>query len=294
MGNFINPFTDVGFKKIFGQEITKDLLIDFLNGLLVNEKCITDITFLDKELLPEYMGDRGVIYDIYCTTENGEQLVVEMQNKQQTNFKERALFYLSHTIARQGERGIFWKFDLKAVYGVFFLNFSLPNGSHKLRTDVVLADRDTHETFSDKLRFIFIELPSFNKEESECDTDFERWIYVLKNMETLKRMPFKARKSVFEKLEKIVDIASLSKEERMKYDESIKVFRDQLVTISFAEEEGIKKGMEKGMKKGIEKGRKEGMKEKSLEIARNLKKLGIPVTTISQASGLSIDEIERI
>ncbi|MEY8686958.1 Rpn family recombination-promoting nuclease/putative transposase [Bacteroides sp. AN502(2024)] len=290
MGNFINPFTDVGFKKIFGQEITKDLLIDFLNGLLVNEKCITDITFLDKELLPEYMGDRGVIYDIYCTTENGEQLVVEMQNKQQTNFKERALFYLSHTIARQGERGIFWKFDLKAVYGVFFLNFSLPNGSHKLRTDVVLTDRDTHETFSDKLRFIFIELPSFNKEESECDTDFERWIYVLKNMETLKRMPFKARKSVFEKLEKIVDIASLSKEERMKYDESIKVFRDQLVTISFAKEEGKKEGLEEGIEKGIKK----GMKKKSLEIARNLKDLGVPVATISQASGLSIDEIERI
>ncbi|MEY8687628.1 Rpn family recombination-promoting nuclease/putative transposase [Bacteroides sp. AN502(2024)] len=294
MGNFINPFTDVGFKKIFGQEITKDLLIDFLNGLLVNEKCITDITFLDKELLPEYMGDRGVIYDIYCTTENGEQLVVEMQNKQQTNFKERALFYLSHTIARQGERGIFWKFDLKAVYGVFFLNFSLPNGSHKLRTDVVLTDRDTHETFSDKLRFIFIELPSFNKEESECDTDFERWIYVLKNMETLKRMPFKARKSVFEKLEKIVDIASLSKEERMKYDESIKVFRDQLVTISFAKEEGRKEGMEEGMKKGMKRGIEKGMKKKSQEIARNLKELGVPAATISQASGLSLDEIERI
>ena len=94
MGKFINPFTDVGFKKIFGQEITKDLLIDFLNGLLVNEKSITDITFLDKELLPEYMGDRGVIYDIYCTTESGEQFIVEMQNKHQTKFKERTIFYL--------------------------------------------------------------------------------------------------------------------------------------------------------------------------------------------------------
>lgn len=81
MGKFINPFTDVGFKKIFGQEVSKDLLIDFLNDLLVGEKSIKDITFLDKELLPEYMGDRGVIYDIYCTTENGEQFIVEMQNR---------------------------------------------------------------------------------------------------------------------------------------------------------------------------------------------------------------------
>ena len=78
MGKFINPFTDVGFKKIFGQEVSKDLLIDFLNDLLVGERSIKDITFLDKELLPEYMGDRGVIYDIYCTTEAGEHIIVEM------------------------------------------------------------------------------------------------------------------------------------------------------------------------------------------------------------------------
>lgn len=103
--------------------MTKDLLIDFLNDLLVDEKHIIDITFLDKEILPEYMGDRGVIYDIYCTTESGEQFIVEMQNKQHVHFRERALYYLSKTVARQGEKGAEWKFDLKAVYGVFFMNF---------------------------------------------------------------------------------------------------------------------------------------------------------------------------
>ena len=279
MGKFINPFTDVGFKKIFGQEVSKDLLIDFLNDLLVGERSIKDITFLDKELLPEYMGDRGVIYDIYCTTEAGEHIIVEMQNRQQTNFKERALFYLSHTITRQGEKGARWEFDLKAVYGVF-------------------SDRDTHEVFSDKLRFIFIELPSFNKEEEECETDFERWIYILKNMETLNRLPFKARKAVFEKLEKIVDIASLSKEERMKYDESIKVYRDNLATISFAENKGLKRGREEGLKEGIEKGlkegRKEGRKEGILSVARNLRSGGMSVEAIAAATGLSIEEIEQL
>ena len=175
MPRFINPFTDTGFKRIFGQEVSKDLLIDFLNDLLVNEKQIKDITFLDKELLPEFVGDRGVIYDIYCTTEAGEHFIVEMQNRQQANFRERALYYLSHTITRQGERGADWRFDLKAVYGVFFMNFRLEDIVHKLRTDVILADRNTNEQFSDKLRFIFIELPSFNKEEAECETDFERF-----------------------------------------------------------------------------------------------------------------------
>ena len=147
------------------------------------------------------------------------------------------------------------------------------------RTDVVLSDRDTHVPFSDKLRFVFLQLPCFKKEESECENDFERWIYVLKNMETLQRLPFKARKSVFEKLEQIVDIASLSKEERMKYDESIKVYRDQLATLDFAKQ------------KGRAECRAEGRVEGTLDVVRRMKAMSISVETISLCTGLSLDEI---
>lgn len=286
MSRFINPFTDVGFKRIFGQEVNKDLLIEFLNDLLKDEKEIKEIRFLDKELLPEFNGDRGVIYDIYCTTETGEHFIVEMQNKQQLNFKERALFYLSQAICRQGEKGMEWMFKLKAVYGVFFLNFALEKNPKKLRTDIVLADRDNHEQFTDKLRFIFIELPSFTKEESECETDFERWIYVLKNMETLDRLPFKARKAVFEKLEQIVDIAALSKEDRMKYDESIKVYRDNLAVQAYAVQEG--------MEKGREEGREEGHLEEKRSIAQKMKSQGLALDLIADCTGLSIEEIEEL
>lgn len=286
MAHFINPFTDIGFKKIFGQEVSKDLLIDFLNDLLKDEKNICDIRFLDKELSPEFMGDRGVIYDIHCITESGEQFIVEMQNRQQVNFRERALYYLSRTISHQGERGANWQFSLKAVYGVFFMNFLLDNMPHKLRTDVVLTDRDTHEQFSDKLRFIFLELPSFTKEEEECETDFERWIYVLKNMETLKRLPFKARKAVFEKLERIVDISSLSKEEREKYDESIKVYRDTLATMSYAEQ----KGRAEGRAEGREEGREEGI----LDVARKMKSSGLDIDTICRFTGLTHEKVQGL
>ena len=278
MARFINPFTDVGVKRIFGQAIHKELLIDFLNDLLVGEKRITDITFLDKELLPDFSGDRGVIYDIYCTNEDGEQFIVEMQNREQTFFRERALYYLSQAIARQGERGAEWKFNLKAVYG--------------------------------KLRFIFLQLPCFTKEEDECQTDFERWIYVLKNMETFQRLPFKARKSVFEKLEQIVDIASLSKEDRMKYDESIKVYRDHLAVLDFAKQEGLELGMrqgraegmakgiaegiEQGMAKGIEQGKNEGEMNERLKNARRMKTKGYPIDDIADITGLSTEEINSL
>lgn len=298
MAHFINPFTDVGFKKIFGQEVTKDLLIDFLNDLLVGEKKISDIRFLDKELLPEYLGDRGVIYDIQCTTESGEHIIVEMQNRQQVHFRDRALYYLSRAISHQGERGAEWQFNLKAVYGVFFMNFHLDGTPNKFRTDVVLTDKDTHEQFSDKLRLIFLELPSFTKEEEECNTDFERWIYILKNMETLNRLPFKARKAVFEKLEKIVDIAALSKEEREKYDASIKVYRDNLATMAYATEKGLAEGRAKGLAEGLAEGEAKGLAEGEAKgitnVARNMKEMGLDTASICKATGLTAEVVEQL
>lgn len=177
------------------------------------------------------------------------------------------------------------------------MNFCLDSGSHKLRTDIVLSDRETHEVFSDKLRFIFLELPSFTKEEQECETDFERWIYVLKNMDTLQRLPFKARKSVFEKLEKIVDIAALSKEDRMKYDESIKIYRDHLAVEAYAkerEERRMKEAWDGGLAKGLAEGRAEGEKEKQRQIALRMKGKGMSAEDIAELTGLSVAEVGEL
>ena len=302
MPKFINPFTDVGFKRIFGQEINKDLLIDFLNSLFAGEKHICDIRFLDKEIQGEAIEDRSCIYDIHCTDENGEQFIVEMQNRRQAFFRERAIYYLARAISRQGERGVDWQFNLKAVYGIFFMNFKEEGIEQKLRTDVWLDDRDTHKPFSDKLRFIFLQLPFFDKEENECNNDFERWIYVLKNMETLQRLPFKARNAVFQKLEEIVDIASLSKEDRMKYDESIKVYRDQLVTMEYERQKGKAEGFAEGkaegeatgFAKGKAEGREEGKEAERLRNARGMKAAGIAPDLIAQITGLPLETVEGL
>lgn len=213
-----------------------------------------------------------------------------MQNRSQVNFKNRALFYLSKAIVNQGETGADWRFDVKAIYGVFFMNFLLDGEKQKLRTDVILADRETGELFSDKLRQIFLALPLFDKEEDECETDFERWIYVLKNMETLDRMPFKARKAVFEKLEDIADVGALSKQERAVYDSSLKVYRDYLVTMDAAKLEGRAEGLAEGRAEGLA----EGEMKKQQEIARNMKSLGIPSDVIMQATGLTLEEVGQL
>lgn len=282
MGRFINPFTDFGFKFLFGREVEKELLIDFLNDLLVGEHVITDIQFLNSEQQPEVKTERGLIYDIYCVTDTGERIIVEMQNREQPYFKDRALFYLSRAITQQAKRGV-WNFQLDAVYGVFFMNFVMDKDMpSKIRTDIVLSDRDTGKLFSNKFRQIFIELPNFNKEEDECENDFERWIYILKHMDTLDRMPFKARKAVFERLEKLASKANMTQEERARYEEEWKVYNDYFNTLDFAEQKGVQKGLQKGLQKGKE------------ETARNLKELGVADDIIIKSTGLSKEEIEKL
>ncbi|WP_418893200.1 Rpn family recombination-promoting nuclease/putative transposase [Limibacterium fermenti] len=279
MARFIDPLYDTAFKLIFGQENSKELLLDFLNALLAGEKKIREIRFEDKERMPFYNGGRKGIYDIACLSEKGEHFIVEMQNVRQDYFCDRALYYLSQTIANQGEKGTEWEFALKAVYGVFFLNFPLRG---KLRTDGMIADRDTHEQISDKMRFIFIELPFFTKKESECKTNVEQWLYILRNMTTLEKIPFKDRNPVFEKLEQITDLASLSKEERRRYDADIRAYRDRLAQMNTAKREGQRKGQ------------KIGEKRARIEVARNMKANGMSSETIARVTGLSLTEIDGI
>ena len=165
----------------------------------------------------------------------------------------------------------------------FVMDKDIPS---KIRTDVVLSDRDTGKLFNSKFRQIFIELPNFNKEEDECENDFERWIYILKHMDTLDRMPFKARKAVFERLEKLASKANMTQEERMQYEEEWKVYNDYFNTLDFAEQKGMQMGMQKGLQKGIQEGIR--------ETARKLKELGVDNDIIIKSTGISKEEIEKL
>ena len=314
MARFINPFSDWGFKKIFGQEINKDLLIKFLNDLLDGEHHITDLVFKDKEQQPEAADMRGIIYDIYCSTDKGEHIIVEMQNRYQPFFTDRSIYYASRDIVNQGVKGtvgdthIKWDYRLAPVYTVCLLNYDV--GAHtptKFRTDIALMDMEDKTVFSDRLRFIYLMLPLFSKnEEDECENDFERWIYILKNMSTFERMPFQARNAVFKKLSEITDIAALSKDEREKYDESLKVMRDYHATLEGAALLGRREGHEKGLAEGLAEGRAKGLAEgraKGLtegraegraETAKMMLEDGEPISKIMRYTGLTEEEIEKL
>lgn len=285
MTRFVNPFTDKGFKIVFGQEISKPLLIEFLNDLLEGERLIEDISFMDKEILPEKFEGRTVIFDILCKEKNGAYFIVEMQNRMQDYFIDRGLYYLCRMISLQGEQGRRWKYELFPVYGIYFLNFTLPPIT-KFRTNVILADEETGTLFSGKMKQIYLSLPLFTLEENECETDFQRWIYLLKYMDILDRMPFKAQKAIFEKLLDVADLSRLDPHERAIYDENLKNYRDWSNTICSA--------VRRAEEKGLEKGKAEGVTEGIRQVAANLKKQGMPLETIQSCTGLPPEEIDRL
>ena len=288
MSKFINPFTDVGFKRIFGQEFSKPILLTFLNSLLVGERSIVDLKYLDKEKVGLSDGDRSLIYDILCKTDNGEYIIVEMQNKSQPFFKNRAIYYMSRSVVEQGEQGSEWEYDIKAVYMIALLNFKLRGIAQTFRTDVALMDMKTLEPFSDKERMIFLQLPYFTKELDECTDIFEKIIYVLKHMEILQRMPFLAQDAVFKRLSEIAEVAALSKEERRQYDESLRHYRDTIAVMHGqyleGESKGLAKGRAEGRAEGRVEGRAEGRAEEALNIARNLKRMNFSAEDIIKAT----------
>lgn len=273
MSRFINPFVDRGFKLLFGQEVNKELLIDFLNDLLEGERSIEDLTFLNVEMPAETVEGRGAVFDVKCNDKNGNTFIVEVQNSPQSYFKDRGLYYLSRAISNQGQKGGEWQFTLYPVYGIFFLNFKTA-GSVKLRTDVILADRETGLQFNEKLRQIYLEMPYFTKDEEACETNFERWLYVLKNMDKLDRMPFKGQKALFEKLEKMAGISNMTQEQRLQYEESLKLYRDCKNVTDYA--------MEQGKEKGVEK------------VATQMKLHGLDIDLIASCTGLSPEQIEAL
>ena len=156
----------------------------------------------------------------------------------------------------------------------------------KFRTDVALREKSSDSMFSDKLRFIYLSLPFFDKSEEECETGFEKWIYVLKYMEVLERLPFTAQKKIFNHLAKLADVRCLSSEEQEKYDESIKAVDDYY--------SGLYGSYVEGEEKGIAKGRAEGELSKSLTIARNLLAMGMSLPQIVKATGLNEEQLKQL
>jgi predicted transposase/invertase (TIGR01784 family) len=238
---YINPFTDFGFKKIFGEEANKDLLIDFLNELLRNQhQQISDLTYKKTDRLGISTLDRNVVFDLYCENKEGEKFTVELQKAKQVFFKDRMLYYSTFSIQEQGIKGE-WDYQLKSVFVIAILDFVF---DEKAKDDIVvtrcqISDIERHVPFYEKLTFITLQMPNFKKSEDQLETNFDKWLYVIKNLHQLDHVPEAVQNRIFEQVFKTATYSAMSAEDRDKYEQSLKYYNDlkNSLDTSFAEGE---------------------------------------------------------
>jgi predicted transposase/invertase (TIGR01784 family) len=296
---YISLLTDFGFKRVFGTEPNKHLLIDFLNTLLPDYHQIRDVTFKNSENLGATAIDRKAIFDIYCQAQNGDRFIVEIQKAKQNFFKDRSVYYASFPIQQQAEKGD-WNYELTSVYTVGVLDFIFDD--HKNEETLVhiveLKDQDCR-VFYDKLKFIYIELPKFKKTLEQLETHFDKWLYLLRHLPQLDEPPPSLQgEEVFEELFEVTRIANFSTEEQIGYQASLKALRDWYAIEMTARQEAEKRGEERGEKRGEERGEKRGREAEAIALVTRLlkRRLGHDISeeTQSRLSQMALPILEDL
>ena len=307
----IDPIFDIGFKLIFGRErVSEPLLIDLLNSIFEGDPeygNIISVKYTNTEYPNEWIEGKGIRYDIRCETADHRHFIVEMQKGEQEHFLERSCYYVDRAIASQGYRGRDdsnreWDFSLEPVVGVFFCNFHVRELEHKPVVKARLMDQETHTPVGNFKRQVYIQIPYFKNEEDECKSQLEKWIYNIKNMGRMQKVAF-TYEDTFEYLDSVSDVAMLPPEERDIYEAELMKARDYYAIMKTAQkkatEKGLAEGRAKGLKQGLEQGRAEGLAEGRAEghaegvytVARNMIDMGMELNLVSQATGLSIEEL---
>ncbi len=286
MSKYINPFTDTGFKIIFGKEhVSNDILKSFLNVLFEGDPILSNIKSLEyrpNEKTREWEHGKSIAYDIHCETSTGHRFIVEMQLSKQEHFLKRVQYYLCRMIAEQGYKGTidplgdndapgdgdtqsdtkrYWDYNVVPVVGVFFTDFFIKGLDKKLLTRCRIMDQETHKPVGDEMRMVFIQVPAFNKKEEECVTFFDQWMFNLKNMDHMDRMRFTSHQDIFKRLDKVANYATLSPEERRQYEYDLKRARDYHAELAYARKEAMIEGRAEGHAEGMAQGRAEGRAE---------------------------------
>jgi predicted transposase/invertase (TIGR01784 family) len=293
---YLNPFTDFGFKKIFGTEASKPLLIDFLNAVLQLADPIKDLSFcLGPTTAPrgpgrknlEQLGssdlERKAIYDIFCESEKGEKFIVELQNANQKFSKDRIVYDATFPIKKQGEKEG-WNSRLTPVYCVKLLNFRfqddiLDKNPQVLRR-VQLKDQN-NRVFYRKLMLIYIEMPNFTLGPESLKDRKDQWLYFLKHLEKFESISDLFEDKIFEQVFEIATLTSMDNEDRIKYQKSLKMLRRQQEEIEELERE-LQEELERGAF------------EAKFRIAQELQKADMKIDQIIEITGLTWQELEGL
>jgi predicted transposase/invertase (TIGR01784 family) len=274
LGTFINPFTDFGFKKLFGSEESKPLLISFLNDLLPIQDKIVSLEFKNIEKLGMLEEDRRAIFDIYCRDEKNHEFIVELQRAKQEHFQDRAAYYSSFLIQDQAKKGK-WDFELTPIYFIGILDFSLasfPDNNYLHFGQI--TDIYSPKVMFKKLNFIYIEMSKFKKQESELANHLEWWLYFLRELVTFNEVPTEFQGDIIEGAFELAKLANMSYEDRHTYELSLKYYRDFINVMDTA--------------------KKDAKLEERLEIALKMLQKNTDIDFVAEVTGLSKQTLENL
>ena len=296
---------DFMFKRMFGSEANKDVLIGFLN-MILEDVHIVEVDFIPTEHLGLTEQDRKAVFDISCTCDDGRTLIIEMQKGFQEHFRERAVYYTSFPINEQGRKAkeefvkvqsgddanaeFKWDYSLKPVTVVAILNFMFDHDSSwpkdRYHSSYRLREDCTNEVMTEVVRYVFLELGRFRKRLWELETLFDKWMYLLRHMHEMVEIPAPFQTPEFKRLFLLAKIGNFTPDELKEYEKSLNSMSDYYNIIDSA--------VARAEKEALEKGREEGREEARLESARKLKQMGVAAEIIAEATGLSVEEICKL
>ncbi len=290
MSTYINPFTDFGFKKLFGQESALPRLKSFIEDALELARPIQDLHFLSPEQLGSTDDERKAVYDIYCTADDGSHFIVELQRAKQHFFKDRTVFYASFPIRAQAKKGD-WNYQLEPVYCLGILDFSFSDTDPMRWHHIVQLKDQEGDVFYNKLTFAFLELGKFEKALEDCTSHLEKWCYMLRNLDGLEQIPDALKSD--ELVRGAFDEAKLlgmSKTEQLSYEQSLKIYRDLTNVVDTAYDDGVA-AMQKKLKEAQQ--REEEAQRETEEAQRREEALHQVAVDALIAAGLSEEDAQK-
>lgn len=294
LGTFLNLMTDFGFKRLFGSEQYKSVLIRLLNTMFGKEGiCVADVVFHDKEVLPSGPDGKRIVYDVYCTLpENKEHFIVEMQQVYHANFEKRVVYYISKAFSTQGVSGDNYAYS--PVYGLFFVDFQFKHLGHRLVHDFRLMEMETREVFSNHLRLLIVCLNETKRTWEECETELEKTTFIIKNMHLMDKKSKAYMSGEYDDMFNAAEIGSMAHDEVVAYRQSKRAYEDMKLYREGGYADGEEYGIQKGRAEGREEGRAEGREEAMEFVAANLIKSGFPDNVILDTTGLSAERLAEI
>lgn len=279
---FISPKTDYAFKKIFGSQQSQEVLIHFLNAILyAGQPIIETLEIIDPYQAPQIKGMKNSFLDVKATITGNRTVIIEMQVLNVLGFEKRVLYNAAKAFSTQLETGRDYV-SLDPVIALTITDFEMFPHHDQVVSHYQLTDKSTLTDYTEGIELVFVELPKFNKTLDELETVTDQWIFFLQSSDTLEAVP-----ESFSSIAAFQQAFSIAEESNLTRQEF-----DELVKQEFFIQDS-RNAIEKGKLEGRAEGRAEGRKEQAIEIARSLLDL-LDVETISQKTGLSVEEIEQL